>query len=230
MQSKNYIASENINNKHFLLGSSKFSRFLLIAVLLLCAGAAVSEIHAATINVDRTDDTTAATARTAAANDCSLRGAFAFANANSGTTINLPAGTYNLSLNELQIGTATNISTTITGAGAAATTINQTVANRRVINLNPTLAANVVVNITGVRMTGGNSPSGNFGGGGLIGGGAGNVLNLSNCVFENNVDSASSTPKGGGIEWAGGGFLNINNCTFNNNTALPEVCKTPSFR
>jgi hypothetical protein len=53
---------------------------------------------------------------------------------------------------------------------------------------------------------------------------------LSNCVFENNVDSASSTPKGGGIEWAGGGFLNINNCTFNNNTALPEVCKTPSFR
>ena len=130
------------------------------------------------------------------------------------------AGTYNLSLDDLQIGTATNVSTTINGAGAATTTINQTVANRRVINLNPTLAANVVVNISGVRITGGNTPADKFGGGGLIGGGAGNTLNLSNCVFENNSDISSSlTPKGGGVEWAGGGFLNINNCTFNNNTA-----------
>ncbi|HQU82791.1 MAG TPA: Ig-like domain-containing protein, partial [Pyrinomonadaceae bacterium] len=49
--------------------------------------------------------------------------------------------------------------------------------------------------------------------------GAGNVLNLSNSIFENNGDLISNTAKGGAVEWAGGGFLNINNCTFNNNTA-----------
>jgi hypothetical protein len=219
MQSKNYIASENINKIFFLTNHSRFSQVLFTAVFLLCGLLTVSEIRAATITVDRTDDTAAASACTAAANDCSLRGAFAFANANSGTVISVLAGTYNLTIDELQVGTATNILTTINGAGSNLVTINQTVVNRRVIDLNPSLAANVVVNISGVRITGGNSPSDNFGGGGLIGGGAGNTLNLTNCIFENNSDINALTAKGGGVEWAGGGFLNIDNCTFNNNTA-----------
>src|SRR5262249_3398662 len=50
------------------------------------------------ITVDRTDDTAAASACTAAANDCSLRGAVSFANANPGTTIVVPAGTYQLTI------------------------------------------------------------------------------------------------------------------------------------
>src|SRR5262245_23350566 len=41
------------------------------------------------IDVDRTDDNPAAAACTAAANDCSLRGAISFANLNPGTVINL---------------------------------------------------------------------------------------------------------------------------------------------
>ena len=45
----------------------------------------------AAITVDRTDDIAGASACTAAANDCSLRGAVAFANLNPGTTINVPA-------------------------------------------------------------------------------------------------------------------------------------------
>lgn len=57
---------------------------------------------ATTLDVDRTDDTAAATACTAAANDCSLRGAVIAANADPGllpVTINLkPATTYNLTL------------------------------------------------------------------------------------------------------------------------------------
>lgn len=217
MQSKNYIASEKINRNRF---SADYAKFLLFSVVfLICGLVMVSEARAVTITVDRTDDTAAASACTAAANNCSLRGAFAFANANSGTVINIPAGTYNLTIDELQVGTATNVLTTITGAGANLVTINQTAANRRVIDLNPSLSPNVVVNISGVRITGGNSPSDNFGGGGLIGGGAGNTLNLSNCIFENNSDINALTAKGGGIEWAGGGFLNIDNCTFNNNTA-----------
>src|ERR1044071_3972166 len=52
----------------------------------------------APIDVDRTDDTVGAAACTAAPNDCSLRGAVAFANVNPGTTINVPAGTYQLNI------------------------------------------------------------------------------------------------------------------------------------
>jgi len=44
----------------------------------------------ASITVDRTDDAAAASACTAAANDCSLRGSVAFANLNPGTTIVVP--------------------------------------------------------------------------------------------------------------------------------------------
>ncbi len=217
MKSKNYFVSRKINQSGIF--ANRLASIFCAAIFLFGGLLAVSETRAATITVDRTDDTAAAYACTAAANDCSLRGSFAFANANSGTVISIPAGTYNLSINELSVGTATNLSTTITGAGAAITTINQTLANRRVIDLNPSLAANVVVTISGVRITGGNSPSDNFGGGGLIGGGPGNTLNLANCIFENNSDINAITAKGGAVEWAGGGFLNIDSCTFNNNTA-----------
>ena len=50
------------------------------------------------IDVDRTDDAAVASACTAAPNDCSLRGAVAFANLIPGTTINVPAGTYQLNI------------------------------------------------------------------------------------------------------------------------------------
>ena len=105
-------------------------------------------LAAATLTVDRTDDPagaalTAASACTAAANDCSLRGAVQFANnpVNAGSTIVLGANTYTLSINgdrgcvgggepaatgntvgDLEI----KQSTTITGAGAAQTMIGQT--------------------------------------------------------------------------------------------------------
>jgi hypothetical protein len=177
------------------------------------------QASAATITVDRTDDTAAASVCTAAANDCSLRGAIAFANATSGTVISVPAGTYVLTVDELKVGTAAGNNTTITGAGAATTIIQQTVANRRVIDVNPNVLANVVVNISGVTITGGNNPSDNFGGGGIIGGGPGNALTLSNCIIDGNTDAASATPKGGGIEFAGGGVLTIDNCVISNNTA-----------
>src|SRR5258708_5033010 len=59
-------------------------------------------VFATTFDVDRTDDTPAATACTVAPNDCSLRGAIIAANADVSATaviINLqPATTYNLTL------------------------------------------------------------------------------------------------------------------------------------
>src|SRR5262249_42046405 len=51
----------------------------------------------ATITVNRTDDARVSTCA-GGANDCSLRGAIDFANANPGTTIYVPAGNYALSL------------------------------------------------------------------------------------------------------------------------------------
>ena len=94
----------------------------------------------AIITVDRTDDPsgaglTAASACTGAANDCSLRGAVQFANANANTTISIPAGTYPLAINGTtadgcdgnSVGDlGINQSTTITGAGSATTIIRQT--------------------------------------------------------------------------------------------------------
>jgi hypothetical protein len=98
---------------------------------LLVSCFVVGSAWGAVYDVDRTDDTAAATACTAAANDCSLRGAIIAANANPGAdTINLPAGTYALSI--LGAG-EDNAATgdldirddlTILGAGAATTTVD----------------------------------------------------------------------------------------------------------
>ena len=76
-----------------------------------------AQAQVATIDVDRFDDTAAASACTAAPGDCSLRGAMAFADANPATTVNVPAGTYPLTVGELSVGSATNTITTIVGAG-----------------------------------------------------------------------------------------------------------------
>jgi hypothetical protein len=192
-----------------------------LALLLAVLGQFVLFVaaDAATITVDRADDTGTASACTASQGDCSLRGAFAFADANPGTTITIPAGTYSLTLGELRIGTATNTNTTITGAGAATTIIRQTTANSRVINVNPNYVANVTASIAGVTITGGSNPGDLFHGAGIIGGGPGNTLNLRNCTITGNTDTSGSVPKGGGVEFAGGGFLNIDRCTIANNTA-----------
>ena len=121
----------------------------------------------AAIDVDRIDDDATASACTAAANDCSLRGAVAFANLNPGTTINVPAGTYQLnipggigegftgnnSIGDLDIRADDTI---IAGAGAATTIIQQTQPNDRVIEVNPDLLANFDFSISGVTITGGN--------------------------------------------------------------------------
>lgn len=177
------------------------------------------------ITVDRVDDSPSASACTVAPNDCSLRGAFAYANANPGTTINIPANTYVLTVDELTIGSSVNTNTTITGAGAGLTIIQQTRPNTRVININPSLAPNVSVSISNLSITGGSNPSDGFGGGGILAGGPNNTLTLTNCAFTGNNDAgglvSGVTPlaKGGAVEYAGGGSLTINHCTFTNNTA-----------
>lgn len=221
--------------------AARFTSLLLIAstiASLVFAVLPVQTAYAATIIVDRTDDpavTTAGTgaaACTAAAGDCSLRGAVIFANANAGTTINLPAGTYTLSIDgNSEGGNCGNAAigdldiagnnTTIAGAGSAITIIQQTTAHDRVFCVDQFLAGNFNFNMSGVTIEGGKETWG-IGGGGMIAGSQGDVTTLTDVVFSNNVANLTSTtggsPIGGGLALSGGS-LTCTDCKFTNNTS-----------
>lgn len=181
----------------------------------------------ASITVDRTDDAASASACTAAASDCSLRGAVTFANINPGTTIVLPAGTYQLNIaggvaegftgnngvGDLDI---TGNNTIITGAGAATTIIQQTQPNDRVVEVNPFLAANFNFTISDVTITGGKETTA-VGGGGIIGGSIGNTMFVTNCVISGNSATGVGTLGGGGILYTGGS-LTVTGTTFASNS------------
>lgn len=181
----------------------------------------------AAIDVDRTDDAAAASACTAAVNDCSLRGAVAFANVNPGTTINVPAGTYQLNIAGTGEGFTGNNSigdldirgnnTIIAGAGAATTIIQQTTANDRVIEVNPDLLANFNFSISDVTITGGKETTA-VGGGGIISGSINNTMTVTNCVIAGNSATGVGTLGGGGISHEGGS-LTITGTTFSNNSS-----------
>ncbi len=181
-----------------------------------------------TITVDRTDDIFSASACTAAANDCSLRGAVAFANLNPGTTISVPAGTYNLTISGAGEGFSgdnskgdldiTGDNTTIIGSGAATTVIHQTQSGDRVIEVNPFLDVNFTTAISGVTISGGTENTG-VGGGGIISGSQGNSLTLTNCVISGNSATGVGSFGGGGVSHAGGS-LTITGCTISGNTTI----------
>jgi len=181
----------------------------------------------AAITVDRTDDAAGASACTAAVNDCSLRGAVAFANLNPGTTINVPAGTYQLNIAGGAVeGFAGNNSigdldiradnTIIAGAGASTTIIQQTQPNDRVIEVNPDLLANFDFSISDVTITGGKETTA-VGGGGIISGSINNTMSVTNCVITGNSATGVGTFGGGGISHEGGS-LTITGTTFSNNS------------
>jgi len=179
-----------------------------------------------TINVDRTDDAAGASACTAAANDCSLRGAIAFANLSPGTTINVPAGTYNLTISGAGEGFSGDISvgdldvignnTSIVGAGSAVTIIHQTSAGDRVFEVNPFLVAGLVTSISGVTISGGTETTG-VGGGGILSGSLNNSLTISNSIISGNSATGAGTFGGGGICHTGGD-LTITGTTFSGNS------------
>jgi len=179
------------------------------------------------VTVDRTDDAVAASACTAVANDCSLRGAVAFADLNPGTTINVPAGTYQLNIpggagegfsgdNSIGDLDVTGNNTTISGAGAATTIIQQTQPNDRVLEVNPFLDASFNFTISGVTITGGSETTA-VGGGGIISGSIDNATFVTNCIVSNNSATGVGTFGGGGIS-NGGGSLTISGTTFTGNS------------
>src|SRR3954447_5929312 len=170
----------------------------------LVASAPVSFAVGSTIQVDRLDDTAAGSACTAALNDCSLRGAVLFANAHpgtttvAGTTISIPAGTYQLTIPGSSGGETNGLcgnpnvgdlevagnNTIISGAGAASTIIQQTTSDR-VICANPNVVDDFVFHLSGVTVTGGRETSG-VGGAGYVGGAYHNDTYFSDCKFSNN--------------------------------------------
>jgi predicted outer membrane repeat protein len=199
-----------------------------------------------TITVDRTDDPsgaglTAASACTAAGNDCSLRGAFQFANApaNPGTTIILPANTYILSINGTSAGgcdgntvgdLGANQSTTITGAGAATTIIRQTgtgPANDgdRIMCMNEPFTVSLIYTFSGVTFVGGREGTAAgtgtvLGGAGIIGGELNNSLTMTSVVMANNQETVAGSANlgGGGIQITGGNLI-ITNSTLGGSSA-----------
>ncbi|HEX7332295.1 MAG TPA: hypothetical protein VF290_12405, partial [Pyrinomonadaceae bacterium] len=199
-----------------------------------------------TITVDRTDDPsgaglTAASACTGAANDCSLRGAFEFANLpqNNNTTISLPANTYILSINGTNVGgcdgntvgdLGANRTMSLTGAGAATTIIRQTGTGPgndgdRVMCMNEPFTIGLVYNFSGVTFVGGRDGTAAgtgaaLGGGGIIGGELDNSLTMTNVVMANNqVTVLGSANLGGGALQITGGNLIITNSTIGGTSA-----------
>ncbi|MEP6645636.1 MAG: Ig-like domain-containing protein [Saprospiraceae bacterium] len=157
----------------------------------------------------------------------SLRSSLIAANNLGGVhTINLPAGTYDLTLGMITLNDKVE-NITITGAGAATTIINMVAnaAQDRMLLIGVTGAFdNMITSFTGLTFQGGLEKSDTYGGGAIIAGGGPNCsLTLTNCIFQNNAISATATATGGGscggaVRYNGGGSLIINNCQFINNT------------
>ena len=197
----------------------------LVVLVIVCGFAARA---AASYDVDRTDDSAAATACTAASNDCSLRGAILAANANPGPdTINLPAGTYALSL----VGAGEDAAATgdldlrgdlaIVGAGSSTTIVDGSGIDR-VFHADPA-GTGITVTIQDLTVQNGATVLIGFVlsyGGAILNGTAstiadnsGGTLTLTNCVVQ-----SSSTPRdGGGI--ANAGTLTLFHTVVSGNTA-----------
>ena len=179
----------------------------LLAVALALGVRPVRAEAATTINVTTTADGGAG----------SLRAAIATANADTGAVvISVPPGTYDLTAGVLNVGTAPGATISIVSSGTAANTvIRQTTAGAGVFNLDPNQVGDVAVTLQNLTITGGDA--GGFGGGGILAGSPGDVLNVTDCIVTGN--RTQSTDNGGGIGFEGGGTLNITGSTISNNTA-----------
>ncbi|MBN1993696.1 MAG: choice-of-anchor D domain-containing protein [Anaerolineae bacterium] len=210
--------------------------FVTTALLATLAGLAAPApvAHAAVFDVDRLDDNAAASACTAAPNDCSLRGAITAANTNPGLdTINIPANVYTLAI----AGAGENANATgdldilaaggdliIAGAGAAGAIIDGGGIDR-VFHLDPAGAGGITVSISGVTIRNGVAAGEN--GGGVYNNG--DTLNLSDVIVTLNTSTVTvGGGTGGGVYNAAGGQVNISNCTFNQNAAVGGIFDAPA--
>jgi hypothetical protein len=167
-----------------------------------------------TFNVTTTADGTATNTLRGAITQADLEGP-----AGSPHVINVPAGTYNLTMGEISYGNNTG-TLQIVGAGAGSTIINMTTTGQdRILMINPSGAQpDVDVTITGVSFTNGVLTSDSFGGGAILCGGPTNIVTLQNCIFKSNSTNSGSGVSGGALAIEGGGTISITGCTFATNT------------
>ena len=193
----------------------KILRVLTLMLALLLPGAGT--VHAASITVTTTADELTANG------NCSLREAIQAAStdtavdacsAGSGAdTIIVPAGTYNLTMGDLDL-----INVTINGTGAGSTIIKQTNPNFRVIEVLGT------VNISRVTIQDGHAADSNIVPTHLHGSGLHNhgTVTLTNVTFTGNsvanLDPANPTSGRGGAIW-NAGTMTLINVTIADNTA-----------
>jgi hypothetical protein len=197
-----------------------------------------------TLNVNTTADIDSVNACatnstvTTAPSILSLREAVCIANNNgaSTVTINLPAGTYDLAIptfggfdsasssGELQVGINSGNNITISGAGAGSTIIQQTNGRDRVIEADEELNGNqplVIQNLTiqlGTCTDSGLDCDLGGGGGGILAGGPGDPLTLTNVTMnDNTADSTAEGMDGGAVYYSGTTFT-ISSSTFSNNS------------
>jgi hypothetical protein len=157
-------------------------------------------------------------------NASTLRGAVNAANAVAGPhTINIPSGTYTLTLGEVQVGTNAN-QIIINGQGTPANTLIQhdtTTTAARLFNLDPNLLGGVNVTIQNVTIAHGRNSDG-IGGAGIICGYQGppaDTTTLSNCVLlDNLVVTNLHGAVGGGLQNIGG-TLSVVACQFAGNSS-----------
>ena len=213
---------------------------LTVAFLWVLSSALSSTAYAQreasdTLVVDTTtdDNTPAFQVCTTAANDCSLRGAISKANADTTNTytIQVPAGNYVLTLNGInEDSNATGdldilCNLTILGAGANLTTVDGNQMDR-VVHIQGV----VTVEIAAIKITGGMTGSGAYGGsedgGGIYIQGSlftdDPIVTLTDMAIVNNATGSNYPDRGAGD---GGGInidfgaLTLTNSTVSNNTA-----------
>jgi hypothetical protein len=213
-----------------------------IAALFIAAlgpGATVAMAGTVTVPAGAVDST----AQPCSAGSCpNLRSAVAYADQNAGTTIQLAAGSYDLSQGELMI-TSTAGSLTISGAGAGATKIDQAGPPGPADRVFELQCGTPSLTLQNLEVTGGHVqiPTSDVGSGAEDEGGAGildgaNSLTLSGVTLDHNslagVDYAvaSNSAGGDGVPAYGGGIaqtaacqtvqqINVTRSTVSDNTA-----------
>jgi Big-like domain-containing protein/List-Bact-rpt repeat protein len=191
-----------------------------------------------TLNVNTTADidsiNACTTSTTTIPSTLSLREAVCLANnsAPDTATINVPAGTYDLTsleTGELQVGTGNSYSLSIIGSSPSNTIIQQTDGHDRIIEQDPSFSGNVNITIENVTAQGGDCTTGidcTYGGAFLLGGGPSGSpdnVTLTNVVVSNNTAGYSGDGENGGaMDLTSSGTFTFTNSTFSNNTAVYE--------
>jgi hypothetical protein len=202
---------------------------LLAAVLLLVPAGGLQAAGPFTVSNTGDSHVSNIATGTDVNGNVTLRSAIEAANAGGGATINVPAGTYNLTLGELDVATnggQTDVIQASGGANSLNTFINQRDGSNRVFNIDSNSIGNIHVTLSGFTIQGGHDEVDHLGGAGILAGSVDSspkdVLTLTGCVIQNNhcveASAGYTANPGGGVQMAGGDLL-ISSCTFSNNSS-----------